>query len=217
MRAPDKAIRRGTLVRAFSPLAQPQGKRLEQIRVDPHDHTKGEFRLVSLNAASSPDRLPLAGLPEHKGHVYAVHQSKRRPMLVVSEGGPNVRAEHGKSWRTTPHYLLAPYFGSEPSDDREGWDPCFVERIRRGEYPQYVGDCLPLDGANESILRLDHVQPLGRDRANFDLSGWQLTPDALTLLDEWIDWLLTGALPQTTFLHQIREEMRARPSAYPPH
>src|SRR5262249_54306383 len=155
------------------------------------------FRLVPLNAASDPARMPLAGLPEYKGEVYAVHRSKRRPMLVLSEGGPNVRTAHGKSWRTTTHYLLAPYFGSEPSDNREGWDPRFVERIRRGEYPQYIGDCLPLDGAKESILRLDHIQPLGRDHANFDHSGWQLTTEALTLLDEWISWLLTGALPET--------------------
>jgi hypothetical protein len=37
-----------------------------------------------------------------------------------------------------------------------------VDRIRRCEYAQYVWDLLPIEGADFSILRFDHIHKRSR-------------------------------------------------------
>src|SRR5207245_1659934 len=69
-----------------------------------------------------------------------------------------------------------PFYGADAGGTRSGWHPPFVERIRRAEYPQYVWDKLPITGATESILRLDHVFALGADPAGYYHYPFQLSP-----------------------------------------
>jgi len=87
-----------------------------------------------------------------------------------------------------------------------GWPAPFVERIRRAEYPQYIWDQLPLQGGTESILRLDHLFPIGADPAAYRLENHRLSDEALVLLDEWVTWLLTDGLPSDGTLAMIRTE-----------
>lgn len=72
-------------------------------------------------------------------------------------------------------------------------EPGVVARIQRAEYCQYVWDRLRNSTiAQGSILRLDHIFPLGDDPAN-----WQaLRDEALDILMEWILWHLAGSIPE---------------------
>lgn len=79
-----------------------------------------------------------------------------------------------------------------------------MTRIRHAEYPQYVWDKLPLPGAEESVLQLDQIFPVGEDPAGYELKEYRLGDDALVLLDEWILWLFTGSLPEQSILADIR-------------
>jgi hypothetical protein len=71
--------------------------------------------------------------------------------------------------------------------------------------PQYVWDPLPLGTPTDAILRLDHLFPIGADPAAYRLESFRLSDEALALLDQWIHWLLTGTLPDST-LALIRTE-----------
>jgi hypothetical protein len=104
--------------------------------------------------------------------------------------------------------LIAPYYGADQSGKRAGFSPEFTTRIQRGEYPQYLWDQLPLDtDTSESILRLDHIQPVGRNAATCKLTEWRLSAQALDLLGSWTSWLLTGEMPKDCTLGWLREEL----------
>src|SRR5205807_1023610 len=141
--------------------------------------------------------LPVAALPTPPGEVHLVQRAKRRPVLVVSAGGPEVPPAlrvGSARWPTVPTILVAPYYGVDADGTRGGWPAPFVTRIRRCEYPQYLWDRLPLSGPAESILRLDHLQPVGRHANAYELTRFRLGDEALVLLDEWLAWLMTGQL-----------------------
>lgn len=78
---------------------------------------------------------------------------------------------------------MAPFYGADRDGRRGGWNPLFLERIRRGEYPQYLWDKLPVGTqVKESVLRLDHLQPLGGHAgAGRELLEWQPRPGVNTI------------------------------------
>ena len=100
--------------------------------------------------------------------------------------------------------LVAPYYGADLGGKTGGWRPEFVERIRRCEYPQYMWDSLPLGGREESILRLDHIQPLGRHGESYELTEYVLGEEAMLLLDDYLDWLIQGEIPAGSVLRDVR-------------
>lgn len=56
-------------------------------------------------------------------------------------------------------------------------------------------DILPIsDGKTESILRLDHIMPIGADPANWTTTEYLLSDEARTLFEEWVAWVMTGRL-----------------------
>ena len=81
-----------------------------------------------------------------------------------------------------------------------------VTRIRRCEYPQFVWDRLPLAGETEaSLLRLDHIQPLGRHHESYEWTEHCLSEEAMFIMDEWLHWLLEEDLPEESVLSNFRE------------
>ena len=135
-------------------------------RKDPTSHTQVNYRLEPLHIKriSRPPTLPVAALPSYSGEIRTVYRAKKRPLLVISCGGPDIPKGlkvGAAGWQTAPTLLVAPYYGATQSGTRGGWKEEFVKRIRRCEYPQYLWDKLPINGSTEeSILGFDHIQPL---------------------------------------------------------
>lgn len=210
-------FQRGQLIRAFLPHVDltphtltPEG------RVSPTDHSEALFRIAPLRVREpyARSRLPVAALPAVEGEVYTVHRSKTRPALIVSTGGSEVpkplRPSTTPRWQTAPTLLVAPFYGTERTDGRAGWHPPFIDRIRRCEYPQFMLDALPLPGStSESVLRFDHVQPIGRHHESYEPVGFCLSEDALLIVDEWLTWLWSGKLDEASVLAEIRAELLA--------
>lgn len=44
-----------------------------------------------------------------------------------------------------------------------------------------------------SILRLDHVQPLGAHQNAYEPTGYALSQDALVMVRDQLDWLMSGS------------------------
>ena len=208
---------RGRLVRAFVPYPDQEPRRLViEGRADARDHTRALYHVEPFRAGAPLPAagLPVAGLPQAPGEEYVAYKGKMRPVLVLSEGGPPIPPEFrtgGARWPTAATLLVAPYYGVDQNGSRGGWRPDFVQRIRRAEYPQYVWDSLPIGGPQESILRLDHVFPIPRNPAAFEVTEHRLTAEALSIVDEWLQWLTTTVLTDGSVLSYIRAELLAMP------
>ena len=110
---------------------------------------------------------------------------------------------------TAPTVLAAPYYGATRDGSRGGYNPQFVERIRHCEYPQFLWDQLPVAGSEESILRLDHLQPMGAHHDAYQLSEYKLSDDALEVVDELFQLLIWGQIPEDSLIAMYREEIRS--------
>ena len=209
-------LTRGRLVRAIVPYPDMKPYRLvpEGRGEDSRQHTQANYRIEEFRTGEptpgvSP--LPVAGLPLRSGETYLVRRGKTRPAVVVALPGSHI-AEHlrrtGASWQHRPTALLAPFYGIEADGTRGGWNPEFVGRIQRAEYSQYVWDLLPVGGSESgSILRLDHLFPIGFDPSNWTPTEYRLRDDALRFLDEWVSWHVTGKLTVDGLLAFTRAEL----------
>ncbi len=206
--------RRGQLIRAFLPhVSQEPRTLIPEGRSEPTEHERALFRVEPLRVGQVPRQpgLPVAALPTYPGEVFVVQRAKVRPALVLGAGGPDVDAFLRRGtprYQSAPTLLVAPYYGADQSGSRSGFRPEFVNRIRRCEYPQYMWDKLPIVGSSESILRLDHVQPVGFHPNSFELLPYQLSDEAMEIIDTQLEWLLTGSLPAESVLADIRTAFR---------
>jgi len=210
--SPQGPIERGHLIWSFLPHVQQQPFVLVATgRTEATRHDLADFRIEPLVANKPPSgaRLPVAGLPHYEGEVSAVYRSKRRPALVISVGGseiPKALRVGAARHQTTPTMLVAPYYGTGGGKTAR-WNPAFVDRIRRCEYPQYMWDQLPLGKKDPSILRLDQIQPIGRHGQAYDYTHFRLSEDALLMLDEWLDWIVKEVLEEDGLLWDLRREL----------
>jgi hypothetical protein len=208
---------RGRLLRALVPYPDQEPRRLViEGRAEAREHERALYRVEPFRAGATlpPAGLPVAGMPQAPGEEFVVYKGKLRPVLVLSEGGPAIPAAlrvGAARWPTAPTLLVAPYYGADQDGTRGGWRPDFVQRIRRAEYPQYIWDSLPIGGPRESILRLDHLFPIARNPAAFEVTEHRLTADALGIVDEWLRWLVTTVLVEGGLLADIRAELLAMP------
>ncbi len=207
-----RTVLRGHLLWAFVPHVdqEPLGLVPEGRSKDLTDHRRARYRLEPLRISQAPQgpRLPIAALPSFPGEVRTAYRAKIRPVLVVSTGGPDIPRSlrsGAARWQFAPTLLVAPYYGADPRLRRGGWRADFVRRIRRCEYPQYLWDRLPFGGSQESILRLDHVQPIGRHQSAYEWTPHCLDGEALAIVDEWLEWLIEAELPEDSVLNTARQ------------
>ncbi|MGA3085723.1 MAG: hypothetical protein ABSE95_13155 [Thermodesulfobacteriota bacterium] len=210
----DPGIKRGRLIWGFVPHVPQVPMVLVPIgRSDPTDHRRMQYKLEPLKAVKYPklSRLPVAALPLVEGEMLSVYKAKKRPLLVVSIGGPEISKEITKGspkWQTLPAMLVAPFYGAVFDGKRAGFSEEFVRRVRRCEYPQYLYDKLPESGrTEESILRLDHLQPFPLFDQSYQWTPHCLSKDALMILEEWLQWLIEGTLPEESILGMYRKEL----------
>ncbi len=187
-------LARGRLVHAFVQRADAHSFALTvEGKKEPADPSSARMRLSPLRAdvPPKPPSPPSPAIPLEANEAWCVRRAHWRPCLVVGVTGPVVHRPLRTAERETPvgpALLLAPY------DDAVGLDAGFVARTRRAEYPHCLWDRLPFAGEKEVVLRLDQMQPIGRDPLGFEWTDHALSPAALAVLDAWLAWNLTGAL-----------------------
>jgi len=82
-----------------------------------------------------------------------------------------------------------------------------MDRIWQCHYPQLMADILPIPGGEESLLRFDHIQPIGMHHDSIELTPFCLSEDALEVINEWISWLITGELVEDGWVDQTRKHI----------
>lgn len=187
-------LARGRLVFAYTQHADAHSFVLTvEGRKEPTDPSRARMHIAPARSdlparAPSP---PSPALPLDPGEAWCVRRARWRPCIVVSATGPAVHRPLRIAPTDTPlgpALLVAPYY------ELAALDPGFVARARRAEYPHCLWDRLPLAGHREVVLRLDQLQPLGRDSLGFEWTDHTLSPGALALLDAWLAWNTTGTL-----------------------
>lgn len=209
-------VSRGRLIKVIVPYPDMKPFRLVPIgRGDnARQHDSASYRIEEFRVGqpvTDISTLPVAGMPLRSGETYLVRRGKIRPALVLATSGPPVPSEFrtgAAKWQSNQTLLVAPYYGATADGTRGGWNPQFVGRIQRVEYSQYIWDNLPIGGSDDgSILRLDHVFPVGVDSSNWQLTPHRLSGDAMTFIDEWFSWHVTGGLPVGGILEFARTEL----------
>lgn len=215
-KAKDKQLNPGRLIWAFVPHVDLLPKSListGRAEDEAANHGKASYEIADLriNNPFSKKQLPAAILPHYRGECYTVHRSKKRPVLIIGSGGAEIpkslRSSMKPRWHTNPTITVAPYYGVLKNGISKWYEP-FVERIQQCEYPQYVWDTLPIHSDTESsILRLDHIQPIGRHHDSYELTDYVLKAEVVDLLNEWIGWLTTGEVDEDSILNEIRNDL----------
>lgn len=208
----DKAkdIKQGRLIKAHVPhVDQIPNELILTGRVEATSHGKATYEIAPLRMSQQykSSKLPVAGVPLNHGERSAVYRVKKRPLLIVNEGySINDALRRGKpKWQTSPTMLVAPFYGVMAKITRAGFNQDFVNRVRQCEYPHYIWDIFPIEDGEESLLRLDHLQPIGRHHESIEVCGYSLSKDGLLVLREWLDWYITGELSDTAILSDIRK------------
>ena len=211
----DRVLCRGALVFAFVPHVDQVPYMFEPVaRTEASRHDSATIRVAPLRVDQSLKKteLPVAAMPLYSGEVWAAYRAKKRPCLIIGSAFPGVdpaltrgMAKHS----TAPTILAAPYYGATRDGRRGGHNPAFIERIRHCDYPQFLWDRLPIHGPEESILRLDHLQPIGTHRNSYELSGHKLSTDALGIVDELLQWLIWGGVSEDGWIAMYREEIQS--------
>ena len=211
---PDSGIKRGSLVLAFVPYVDQIPYTIEPVgRRQPDQHHEATVKIGPLRTqkARRTSNLPVAAMPLHHGEVWTAYRAKKRPCLVLGCGGVAVDRNlvKGSPKRSTARMtMVAPYYGVDQSGNRAGYNPVFVERVRHGEYPQFFLDRLPLNGGpEESIMRLDQLQPIGTHHLSYEFTGHALGPEGMEVIDEYIRWLLFGGVSRNSLFALFREDI----------
>ncbi len=158
---------RGSLIFPFVPHVDQVPYIFEPIgRTEATEHNSAIVRVspLKVNQPLQQLNLPVAAMPLHEKEVWAAYRAKKRPCLVFSSDGNKVEKilTRGKpNHATAPTFLAAPYYGIDKNVKRAGYNPEFVEMVRHCQFPQFHWDKLPFPGGEESILRLDQLQPFG--------------------------------------------------------
>ncbi len=211
----DRVLCRGALVFAFVPHIDQNPYTFQPVaRTEATRHDSATIQVAPLRISQPLRRtaLPVAAMPLHSGEVWAAYRAKRRPCLIIGSAPLRVdpaltRGMAGHS--TAPTVLAAPYYGATRDGQRGGYNPAFVERIRHCDYPQFLWDQLPISGVEESILRLDHLQPIGNHYSAYQLSEYRLSDNALEVVDELFRLLIWGEIPEDSLIAMYREEIRS--------
>lgn len=212
----NRALCRGALVFAFVPHVDQAPYTFEPVgRTEATQHDSARIQVAPLRVRQPLKKtdLPVAAMPLHSGEVWAAYRAKKRPCLVVGSLVPPVDTPLTKGMArhsTAPTVLAAPYYGATRDGARGGYNPAFVERIRHCEYPQFLWDQLPVTGGpDESILRLDHLQPIGTHHNSYQLSEHRLSDSALEILDELLCLLIWSEIPEDSLTAMYREHIRS--------
>jgi len=206
---------RGALIQAFVPHVDQTPYGFELVgrnSADKHDTAIVKVGPIKVDQPLKPTSLPVAAMPLNGGEIWGAYRAKKRPCLVLSCDHPIVNSELTKGMAhhsTAQTCVVAPYYGVTKNHTRSGYRKEFVERVQQCEYPQFFWDHLPFVDGEESILRLDQMQPIGTHHHAYKLSTHKLSDEALSLIDDMLSWLVWGGVAPDSQILAYRELIEA--------
>lgn len=180
-------------------------------RKEPREHGKAYFEVKSFREAKNwkRDHLPVAGVTAIDGEHFFLMRAKKRPAVVIGNCEntvpKNLRTK-GLKWHTSKTFLVAPYYSVSSRSGSAAWQKELVRFIRYGTYPQFMWDRLPVNSDDAgSILRLDHVQPVGDMVGTYKATRFKLSDEAIEVIEDWLMWFRRGQIVENGSLHLFKQ------------
>ncbi len=207
-------VRRGSLIFAFVPHVDQVPLTLKPIarkEAEQHTEAKVEISPLRIRDPRPKEPLPVAALSLPEGELWSAYRAKRRPCLVIGMKQPvvadSLRRDMPKK-STSPTIMVAPYYGVDKDGRRAGYNQKLVQRIKHAEYPQFILDFLPIPGPKQSLLRLDHIQPIGNHYNSYEYTGYCLSDESVEMiLNDWLQWFLFGGLPPSSLILDFQKQI----------
>lgn len=175
---------------------------------DPNEPTKtiaSQFQIVAAGKDAFRRGIPLASPKLETNEEFLVVRAKVRPVvLVMPETSPFGVDNRGYRGKVQRHLcLVGQVFGLvDPKTTRAEFNPAFVERVRKMEFPQLMFiPARPGFVEIDSLLRLDELQSVFTP--NLDPTQLALGDEVADILRGQLQFLLTGAGP--TSYTELRE------------
>lgn len=204
-------LRPGVLLKAFLPHVDQVPLTMTPVgRENAEEHTTAVVRIEPLAAGVHPNPpLPVAALALEAREVWTAYRAKRRPCLVIGQSRvpvDNAERRGMAKKATAPTLVVAPYYGADRDGSRGGYNDVLLQRIRHAKYPQFMLDSLPIGGPAQSVLRFDHIQPVGLHYKSFNHTGFRLSDAAMRyIVADWLYWYLWGDLPEDSIVKGFQE------------
>jgi hypothetical protein len=175
---------------------------------DPNEPTKtiaSQFQIVAAGKDAFRRNIPLASPKLETNEEFLVVRAKMRPVVLVmpetSSFGVDNRGYRGRVQRRL--CLVGQAFGLvDTKTNRSEFNPSFIERVRRMEFPQlmFIPAC-PGFVEVDSLLRLDEFQSVFSP--NLEPTQLSLGDEVAGVLRGQLQFLLTGSGP--TAFTELRE------------
>ena len=181
------------------PVALPPLHGLKIGRVDPKDDAKLDFKLAA-RGSSVFGHPPIHSLQLASDEAIMLARATRdRPVVVLGATSAVAELAAGGA-RDAELAMVIPLHPAEPYD----------EPTRRGVARYAFANAFYLPASErprmqESVARLDHVQPLPRAELT-EHRGLRLSDDALEALVEWFVAFTTNRLPDDSLILAYRQE-----------
>jgi hypothetical protein len=177
---------------------------------DPNEPTKtiaSQFQIVPAGKDAFRRGIPLASPKLETNEEFVVVRAKVRPVILVMPETPPFGVDNrGYRGKVQRHLcLVAQVYGlGDAKTGRPEFNPSFVDRVRRMEFPQLMflparPGLLDID----SLLRLDELQSVFTP--NLDPTQYALGDEVASVLRGQFQFLLTGAGP--SFYTELRETL----------
>lgn len=225
-----RGVAEGAFVWAPVPHLEEVPRILNVERAASEDHFATRFDISQINNShfKRKTKLPIKALGLGETEELLISKSKKRPCIVLTQektqfSDSDLQEQIGKRKHLQDNsFILAPLYGIETEDDKSGFPPIMVSRIRSLMYSQFFyvpSKCPKTRHAFKSpgVLRLDRLFPSlpsrGVDPMNFKLSeevfellrailrerfGGEPTEALLTIRELLLETLPDEAKPPTT-------------------
>ena len=178
--------------------------------LDPTEPTKtiaSQFQIVAAGKDAFRRGIPLASPKLETNEEFLVIRAKLRPVVLVMPEIPSFGVDNrGYRGRVQRHLcLVGQVYGLlDPKTNRAEFNPSFVDRVRRMEFPQLM--FLPARPGFlevDSLLRLDELQSVFT--ANLEPTQLALGDEVANVLRGQFQFLVSGAGP--SFYTELREQL----------
>ncbi len=178
--------------------------------VDPKEPTKTiatDFRIAPAGRDAFKRSIPLAVPALETNEEFVVVKAKKRPVLLIQPQAADLPVDNrgfkGKVQRKKS--LVAPIYGlAEPKTGSPDFNPLFVDRIRKMEFPQLL--FLPKHPALlevDSIARLDELQ--SAFTPHMEPTAFALSDEMQEILHGQIQLFVANLGP--SYYTELREEL----------
>lgn len=160
------------------------------------EHYTANFKKLHLNISNPPRQptFPTAPWLYRGDEISLAIKSKIRPAIIIGISDKlnvsNCDFRANSKRHKNSYLLVAPYYTMREGNELKV-PQILINRIRLCMYRHLMWAALPFAHADhESMLRLDHAQPIGNHHNCFKSYGYKVSPEAMPYFIGYLHWFI---------------------------